>query len=487
MTLPTLPVSGVVNVQVVLAPRAAPLRNFGAMLILGDSDVIDTDQRIRTYAASELGDIAAAFGSTAPEYLAALAFFSQNPQPRSVQIGRWAKVATNGQLKGKILSTEQQAISRFTGVTDGAFDVAVDGTTVSVTGVDLSAVTNLNGIATVITTALNGSATCVWTGERFVLKSASAGASSTVANATSTTLTQLMGLDEGTTGVAGIDAESLADCVNIMIDRPTWYGMYLAVAASDDDKKAVAAIIEAAAPAHIFAYTTADTAVLEPGNSTTLEYALKAAGYQRTVWMLSTHDAHAAMSLLGRIATVNFSGSNTTITLKFKQCPGVSPENLTVQQAAALAAVNGNAFVAYDNDTAILQEGTMAGGWFVDERHGLDWLQNYVETAVWNLLYTSTTKVGQDEEGSNALVAEVCRAMDQSVRNNLVSPGVWNSDGFGALKRGDTLTSGYYVYIQPLAEQSQADREARKAPPIQVAAKLTGAVHFVDVTISVNR
>jgi hypothetical protein len=165
----------------------------------------------------------------------------------------------------------------------------------------------------------------------------------------------------------------------------------------------------------------------------------------------------------------------------------VSPENLTVQQAAALAAVNGNAFVAYDNDTAILQEGTMAGGWFVDERHGLDWLENYVQASIWNLLYTSTTKVGQDEEGSNALVAEVCRAMDQSVRNNLVSPGVWNSDGFGALKRGDTLTSGYYVYIQPMAEQAQADREARKAPPIQVAAKLTGAVHFVDVTISVNR
>jgi hypothetical protein len=129
----------------------------------------------------------------------------------------------------------------------------------------------------------------------------------------------------------------------------------------------------------------------------------------------------------------------------------------------------------------------MCGGWFIDERHGLDWLQNFVETAVWNLLYTSTTKIGQDEIGSTDLVATVSQALEQSVTNGLVAPGVWNSDGFGALKRGDTLSTGFYVYIQPLAEQSQADREQRIAPPIQCAIKLRGAIHFADVTINVNR
>jgi hypothetical protein len=187
------------------------------------------------------------------------------------------------------------------------------------------------------------------------------------------------------------------------------------------------------------------------------------------------------------MATVNFSGSNTCITLKFKQCPGVTPENLTLSQAKAISQNNGNVFVEYDNDTAILQEGTMAGGWFIDERHGLDWLQNYVQIAVWNLLYTSNTKIGQDEEGSTALVATVSQALTQGVRNGLIAPGVWNSDSFGGLKRGDTLSTGFYVYIQPLDEQSQAEREARIAPPIQCAIKLKGAVHFADIQINVNR
>ena len=128
----------------------------------------------------------------------------------------------------------------------------------------------------------------------------------------------------------------------------------------------------------------------------------------------------------------------------------------------------------------------MAGGWYIDERQGLDWLENYVATAVWNLLY-GAGKVGQDEVGSTELVATVSQALEQGVTNNLISPGVWNGSGFGALSRGDTLSPGYYVYIQPMAEQSQADREARKAPPIQCAVKLTGAIHFVDVTINVNR
>ncbi len=41
----------------------------------------------------------------------------------------------------------------------------------------------------------------------------------------------------------------------------------------------------------------------------------------------------------------------------------------------------------------------MANGDFFDERHGLDWLQNYVQNNLYNLLYTSTTKVPQTDPG----------------------------------------------------------------------------------------
>ncbi|HHT8322297.1 TPA: DUF3383 family protein [Enterobacter roggenkampii] len=180
-------------------------------------------------------------------------------------------------------------------------------------------------------------------------------------------------------------------------------------------------------------------------------------------------------------------GRNTTITLKFKQEPGITYETLTTNQAAALDAKNCNVFVYYQNDTAILQQGVMSSGDFFDERHGLDWLQNYVQTNLYNLLYTSTTKVPQTDAGVTRLLSNVEQSMDQSVTNGLVAAGVWNGGPIGQLDSGDTLTKGYYVYAQPISEQAQADREARKAPVIQVACKLAGAVHFADVQINVVR
>ena len=158
-----------------------------------------------------------------------------------------------------------------------------------------------------------------------------------------------------------------------------------------------------------------------------------------------------------------------------------------MNQAAALDAKNCNVFVYYQNDAAILQQGVMANGDFFDERHGLDWLQNYVQTNLFNMLYTSTSKVPQTDAGVTRLLANVEQSMDQAVTNGLVAPGIWSGGPVGQLASGETLTKGYYVYAQPLAEQAQADREARKAPLIQVACKLAGAVHYADVQINVVR
>ncbi|MCV5604619.1 DUF3383 domain-containing protein, partial [Escherichia coli] len=85
----------------------------------------------------------------------------------------------------------------------------------------------------------------------------------------------------------------------------------------------------------------------------------------------------------------------------------------------------------YANDTAILQQGVMANGDFFDERHGLDWLQNYVQTNLYNLLYTSTTTIPQTDAGVTRLLSNVEQSMDQSVTNGLVAAGVWNGGPIG--------------------------------------------------------
>lgn len=480
----TLPVSRVVNVAVEMSPTAAALRNFGSCLILGDSDIIDTDERIRLY--SSISDIATDFGISSREYLAAQAFFSQSPQPTQVYIGRWAKSATAGRLRGRTLSSAEQDISLFTAITTGTLSLTIDGASKSMASIDLSAETNLNGVASQISSALGVSGSCAWTGERFVITSATTGTSSTVATTDTGTMSSLMGFAGSATSVAGVAAESLASAITALLDYDTWYMVCVAPDASDDSIVEAAGLIEAASPSRMIGFTTQNSTEIDSTASSTLGSRLKGLGYNRTILVYSSDSPVAAASVFGRMATINFEGSNTTLTLKFKQLPGVTAENLRSSQAEALKSHNVNAFCAYQNDTSILQEGITSGGWFIDETHGLDWLQNRVETDLWNLLYTSK-KVGQDESGATAIVSCVNKSLEQGVTNGLIAPGVWNGDAFGALESGDTLSTGYYVYIQPFDEQSQSDREARKAPPIQIAVKLKGAVHFINVTITVNR
>lgn len=379
-----LPLNRVTNVTVTLSARAAQGRNFGSMLILGNSTVIPITERLRLYSAPD--DIGDDFGVDSEEYKAAVIWFSQSPQPTQLYVGRWV---------------------------------------------------------------------------------------SSLASAESGTI------------------ETLLEAVNALLDFNVWYGLHLAVPEADYPADAdiipISASIESSTVSRIFAITSDEANILSSAVDTDLASKLKAAKYSRSFIQYSSTSPYAALSSFGRAFTVNFNGSNTTITLKFKQLPGVTYETIGTSQANALEAKNSNVYVYYENDTAILEQGVMCNGDFFDERHGLDWLQNAVQTADYNTLYTSTTKIPQADAGTTTRIANIEKVLDTADKNGLFAPGIWTGGPMGQLSTGDTLTKGYYTWADTVDNQLQTDREARKGVPIQVAAKLAGAVHYGDVAITVVR
>ncbi|KZQ64978.1 DUF3383 family protein [Klebsiella aerogenes] len=379
-----LPLNRITNVTVTLSARAAQGRNFGSMLILGDSTVIPIAERLRAYSSPD--DIGDDFGVDSEEYKAAVIWFSQQPQPTLVYVGRWVKTLE--------------------------------------------------------------------------------------------------------TGEAG-EVETLLEAVNALMDYNAWYGLHLAVPEADypDDATiiTVSAAIEASTVSRIFGITTDEATILDAATTTDLASKLKAAKYSRTFIQYSTSSRYAALSAFARAFTVDFTGSNTTITLKFKQEPGITYETLGTSQANNLEAKNCNVYVYYENDTAILEQGVMSNGDFFDERHGLDWLQNAVQTADFNTLYTSTTKIPQTDAGTTTRIANIELVLDKAVQNGLFAPGKWTGGPMGQLNTGDMLTKGYYTWAENVDDQLQVDREARKGVPIQVAGKLAGAVHYGSVAITVVR
>lgn len=490
-----LPVSRLINVSVNLTPQAAQSQNLTDLLILGSSPVIDVVSRMRTY--DSLSAVASDFGTTAPEYLAAVLWFEQQPQPTEIRIGRWAKTATAGQLVGATLSAAQQAIAAWQAITTGAFTITVDGGTVQhVTGLNFSSDTNLNGVASTINAVLTG-ATIAWDSnfDQFTITSNSSGTTSTVSFLTAPTsgtdISSMLGMTASSSGAYqanGIAAETAAAAVALfdqMFGRQ-WYAVTIPGAA-DADLLNVSAYIEAANTKHFHAVTTMEAGVLVPTDTSDIAYELAQLKYNKTATQFSSSNDAAATSLMGRILTTDYTANNTAITLMYKQEPGIVAESLNETQIGALEAKNCNVFVNYDNDTAIIEPGVCASGQFIDTVIGCDNLAVDIQTAVYNLLYQSTTKIPQTDAGNHLIATTIEGVLQQYVTNGFLAPGVWNSGGFGTLNQGDYLPTGYYVYAPPISTQSQADRSARKSVTFQIAAKLAGAVHTVDIQINVNQ
>lgn len=290
--------------------------------------------------------------------------------------------------------------------------------------------------------------------------------------------------------VPGYNAETPVECVAVLADLSTaWYGLMFqaSVQPTDDQSLDVSSFIEALDITRIYGVTITDPNVTSSLVQNDLASLQKAAGYLRSFCQYSSSNVAAIASFFGRAFTVDFTAQNSTINMMYKQEPGVVGESLSTTQADTLQSKRCNVFVDYVNNTVILQYGVMSGSAYFDEIMGLDWFQNAVQTACYNLLYTSLTKIPQTDAGVNQFVNAISGICGAAVNNGLVAPGVWNAQGFGQLNEGDFLKTGYYIYAQPVALQSQSDRETRVAPPIQVAVKLAGAIDTLNVIVNVNR
>jgi hypothetical protein len=501
-----LPISSLVNVQVSVAQAAAQAQNTTDLLVLTSNTQIPLDHRVQSFAS--LADVETTFGSVSIEADAATAWFGQSPQPTSLLIGRWAKTPASGTLTGRPLTTSEQTMTNWTSITEGQFQIAVNGfAPVLVEALDFSAQANLNGVATVINTAMGTAgavASCAWNGSEFIFTSSTPGAASAVALMTPTVavgpavdIAVQLGTatsSVGATSVPGQDAESASDAV-ALLDLDYGYQWYALVIpeASYDDHIAIAQYIQGTEIKHFYGITTSDPATLLPNVDTgndadqCLAQRLEEMPLTKTASHYSSTSNYAVISMLARIMTTDYTQNNSVITLMYKNEPTITAEFLNRTKMDALLAKNCNVFVAYQGGALIIQPGTTCTtNTFIDTIMGLDNLAIDLQLNIFNLLYTSPTKIPQTDGGMNMITAAAETVLLQYVANGFLAPGTWTQPGFGTISKGDFIEKGYYIYCPPLASQLAADRAARMAGPIEIGVKLAGAIHTVDALIVVN-
>lgn len=488
-----IPVSKVVTVSILSSPTFPKRKGFGLLLIIGNSTKLPVGNRMRFY--GDMDSVAVDFSSTDEEYKAAQVFFSQAPRPTQIAIGRRFDVAVPGELLCSV--NYDKVLTNWQAVTNGGFDIKLDGVNKPITALNLSGAANMNAVASSIQTKLAAAAagtTCVFDGTRFIIRSGTTGITSTVDYTTAPTgagsptdIGSMLGsrIDDLGIKTTGSAIETISGTLDALQNYdPSWYGVTFTKELTEQNIKDAAAWAEARVK--MYGFTTSASNVPDQAATNDICSHMKTNLYDRTIGIWDDNDPYQIVSAFARGFTVNFNEQNSTITLKFKLLPGTSPITITESQRQALLGKNCN-YYTYFGDSAMLAEGVMASGKFFDERHGLDWLQNAIETNVFGYLYTRTTKVQQTDKGVAALAQQTEKALREGVNNGLLAPGVWNGMDLGEVKSGEFLPKGFYVYAQPVSEQNQSDREARKAPPIQVIAKGAGAIHFADITVTFER
>jgi hypothetical protein len=366
-----LPLSDIVDVVVNVSPSAVVRNEFNLGLIMGDSTVISTSDRVKVY--NSLAEmIAGGWAGTEDEYEAAQLYFSQSGNIGRVAIGRW--------------NTAQSA-----------------------------------------ETALQAITAC-------------------------------------------------------RTANTEWYACYICGAAKAD-VLAVAAYIESCEPVSVFFYDTDDADVLAKTADNVMD-SLMDDSIRRTIGQYSTED-YAAVTIMGYAMGSNTGLANSAYTLMFKPEVGITAEELTSAELAAIQDQNGNAYVTRGSTYNVFEKGVMADGTFFDEVIFLDTLANGIQTAIISALQ-SNHKIPQTEEGVTLLVNAITDPCEEARSIGFIAPGVWDSATVLGLNTGDALPNGYIILADKISNQSAADRADRKAPPIYVCVKLAGAVQSAVINVLVN-
>ena len=488
-----LDLSSIVDVRADIAPQGLLQREFGRTLFLVRHDVTRPFERLRVY--SNFDQVGADYGPEDAAYQAALIYFQQQPFPRNLLIGTWLNAAVDSRIVGTAPATVAE-IQAF-----GTVTVSFNGEDMSLA---LGTPTYYDEIATTLQTAIRAltfdgaddiEVEYDPTRGAFVVTiplqdNAPVPIAASLFTSTGNAAVALgLSVEAGAQHTEGHGSETILEALNAL-GQDDWYFIAVENALVDTYQVTTLAAWVATQP-RMLALDTAQAEVLTTGDTTSYAAQLAALDYDRTFMVWSATQDYKALSLAARFSSVNFAAPKGLITGMFKKLRGTRLDLLTPTQKAELNRKQVNYYSPFGGDSILTEGWTLSAGAWIDVRYLLDWLVNATQVAVYNLFLQTPWRVSQTEAGLATIQAVVQNVCEQGVLNGGIAPGQV-SEALAAEIRQVTgnmsfdgfLSAGYLVHIGSVAAQPQADREARKSPPVRVWLKGPGAVQRVDVRLT---
>lgn len=506
MTDYQIPLNYVVSASILPASAGLEPLQLGTILLLTDDAAVTTltDDYVIARSAKTVGQT---FGTETTTMKMAEAVFAQNPNILNnsgyLIVAPYKKnivvtPATSGKITTVDLSTKLDAIKL---VNNGDLTVTIDGSVNALTGLDCTEVETLGDLVELLQEELDDVEVTMSEG-KITMTSLTTGTTSTVAlSATSggsgTDLYGTSYLDgasavkvDGTNAVLG--DETTQGAINRLKDVIYFEGILTARDLTSSEAIAASATVQAMDDRILFLTDIAESSLISGGLFHTLQSNYKT---RKLLYLTGADDTEKklnaklfAAAYASRGLAVNYSGSNTTLTMNLKDL-SIVPIDRQISENVLnkCETVGADVYCSLEGLGKVLSYAQ--GNYYFDQLTNRIWLLTTIQREVFNVLATTRTKIPQTEQGMQMLETACRRTCNQGVVNGMLAPGTWNSsDTFGNLDdfHRNIEEFGYYIYHLPVAQQSQSEREQRKAPVIQIACKEAGAVHFANITISIE-
>lgn len=265
-----------------------------------------------------------------------------------------------------------------------------------------------------------------------------------------------------------------------------FYGVYC-VGASDAEKLALAAAIDAVGDNCLFFDTDNTDAFVASPATADIFTSMKAGGYEHAIGIFSEAD-YAGAALMGLAMGLETGEEGSAFDLFLKKLVGVDPTaNITEAQLAILHDKNGNAYILRGQNTQLIETGNCVDGTPYDETMYIDLTKRVLQNAVLEQMTAGNVpKIPQTDDGMSLIVAAVTTGLEYMRTLGFIGPGTWTAQPFRTIETGDMLPSGYQVFVDSFSALSASDRSARKSPPVYVAIKLAGSIRSVVIALNVN-
>ena len=281
-------------------------------------------------------------------------------------------------------------------------------------------------------------------------------------------------------------SESSSEALDAVLNKTaSFYGVMLcdALSAANDWLTFAQHVEELTVPFMLFVPVTGT--VSSAVASTGVLAKLHNAGIKRALPFYCSAVSDCA-AVMGTAMGLELSHKGSAFALCYKTVNGIQPSDLTQSEVDSLKALGCNVYVTRGYTHLLLENGSVSSGARYDEVLYVDKIAEDLQNAAVNLLAENPDKLPQTDDSTAQFINRFSSILMGYTDRGVLASSLWRGADIGPVRNGEIVENGFVLWADSYDDQSDADRAAHKAVPVQVALTLAGSIESIVITVNVQ-